>query len=192
MAGVFPTIHNLAMRTCDVSPDGSTLLCMHGHRVARIDTKTGTERDPSSGLSQPSGVTWSPDGKRLFTRAVRHDRTWTAWDAVTGKRLYDVLPTGFVSNNEWKMMPDLFFIHGGKELVAGLEKSEKTERIGARIPGVRRGDRQAAATIGRATTEGAFSVVHPDRRRAGWVVRGHAGLHHFRHIGPARRRPREH
>ncbi|HEX3150368.1 MAG TPA: sigma-70 family RNA polymerase sigma factor, partial [Gemmataceae bacterium] len=43
--GMFPTIHNLAMRTCDVSPDGSTLLCMHGHRVARIDAATGTERD---------------------------------------------------------------------------------------------------------------------------------------------------
>lgn len=128
--GTFPTIHNLAMRTCDVSPDGSTLLCMHGHRVARIDTATGTERDPATGLSRPSGVTWSPDGKRLFTRAVRHDRTWTAWDPATGKRLYDVLPTGFVKDNEWKMMPDLFFINGGKELVAGLEKSEKTERIG--------------------------------------------------------------
>jgi RNA polymerase sigma factor (sigma-70 family) len=128
--GMFPTIHNLAMRTCDVSPDGSTLLCMHGHRVARIDTATGTERDPHTGLSRPSGVTWSPDGKRLFTRAVRHDRTWTAWDAATGNRLYDLLPTGFVTNNEWKMMPDLFFINGGKELVAGLEKSEKTERIG--------------------------------------------------------------
>jgi RNA polymerase sigma factor (sigma-70 family) len=128
--GMFPTIHNLAMRTCDVSPDGSTLLCMHGHRVARIDTATGTERDPPTGLSRPSGVTWSPDGKRLFTRAVRHDRTWTAWDPSTGKRLYDLLPTGFVTDNEWKMMPDLFFINGGKDLVAGLEKSEKSERIG--------------------------------------------------------------
>ena len=129
--GMFPTVHNLAMRTCDVSPDGSTLLCMHGHRVARIDTATGKERDPPDGLSRPSGVTWSPDGKRLFTRAVRHDRTWTAWDPA-GKRLYDLLPTGFVSDNEWKMMPDLFFINGGKELVAGLEKSEKTERVGAK------------------------------------------------------------
>jgi RNA polymerase sigma factor (sigma-70 family) len=128
--GVFPTVHNLAMRTCDVSPDGSTLLCMHGHRVARIDTTTGTERDPPTGLSRPSGVTWSPDGKRLFTRAVRHDRTWTAWDPATGTRLYDLLPTGYVANNEWKMMPDLFFINGGKELVAGLEKSEKNERVG--------------------------------------------------------------
>ncbi|HKB00565.1 MAG TPA: sigma-70 family RNA polymerase sigma factor [Gemmataceae bacterium] len=128
--GVFPTVHNLAMRTCDASPDGSTLLCMHGHRVARVDTATGTERDPPDGLSRPSGVTWSPDGKRLFTRADRHDRTWTAWDPTTGKRLYDLLPIGFVTNNEWKMMPDLFFINGGKELVAGLEKSEKTERVG--------------------------------------------------------------
>jgi len=128
--GMFPTVHNLAMRTCDVSPDGTTLLCMHGYRVARIDTATGTERDPPTGLSRPSGVTWSPDGKLLFTRAVRHDRTWTAWDPATGKRLYDLLPTGYVSDNEWKMMPDLFFINGGKELVAGLEKSEKTERIG--------------------------------------------------------------
>jgi len=128
--GLFPTIHNLAMRTCDVSPDGSTLLCMHGHRVARIDTATGTERDPPTGLSRPSGVTWSPDGQRLFTRAVRHDRTWMAWDPVTGKRLYELLPTGFVADNEWKMMPDLFFINGGRELVAGLEKSEKTERVG--------------------------------------------------------------
>lgn len=128
--GMFPTIHNLAMRTCDISPDGATLLCMHGHRVARINAATGTERDPSIGLSRPSGVTWSPDGKRLFTRAVRHDRTWTAWDPVSGKRLFELLPTGFVADNEWKMMPDLFFINGGRELVAGLEKSEKTERIG--------------------------------------------------------------
>ncbi len=128
--GMFPTIHNLAMRTCDVSPDGSTLLCMHGYRVARINTATGTERDPHTGLSLPSGITWSPDGKRLFTRAVRHDRTWTAWDPATGTRLYDLLPTGFVKDNEWKMMPDLFFINGGRELVAGLEKSEKTERVG--------------------------------------------------------------
>lgn len=130
--GMFPTIHGLAMRTCDVSPDGSTLLCMHGHRVARIDAATGTERNPPTGLSRPSGVTWSPDGKRLFTRAVGHDRTWTAWDPATGKRLYDVLPTGFVADNEWKMMPDLFFINGGRELVAGLEKSEKTERVGSK------------------------------------------------------------
>jgi len=128
--GMFPTIHNLAMRTCDVSPDGSTLLCMHGHRVARINSATGTERDPPTGLSRPSGVTWSPDGKRLFTRAVNHDRTWTAWDPATGKRLYDLLPVGFVADNEWKMMPDLFFINGGRELVAGLVKSEKTERVG--------------------------------------------------------------
>ena len=53
----------------------------------------------------PAGLTWSPDGKTLFTRAVRHERTWTAWDAVTGKRLYDLQPTGFVTGDDWKMMP---------------------------------------------------------------------------------------
>ena len=58
------------------------------------------------------------------------ERTWTAWDAATGKRLYDLRPTGFVADNEWKMMPDLFFIAGGKEIVAGLVKAERTERVG--------------------------------------------------------------
>jgi hypothetical protein len=128
--GVFPTVHNFSMRTCDLSPDGSTLLCIHGHRIARIDAATGTERDPPAGPSRPAGITWSPDGKLLFTRVVNAERTWTAWDARTGKRLYDLRPTGFVADNEWKMMPDLFFIAGGKEIVAGLVKAERTERVG--------------------------------------------------------------
>src|SRR5205814_6312761 len=72
----------------------------------------------------------SPDGRTLFTRTERHDRTWTAWDAASGRRRFDLLPTGFVTGEEWKMMPDLFFIGVGREVVAGLEKSESTERVG--------------------------------------------------------------
>jgi RNA polymerase sigma factor (sigma-70 family) len=130
--GVFRTVHTVAMNLCDVSPDGATLLCRHGHRVARLDAATGKELDPSDDPSRPADLTWSPDGKILFTRAERHERTWTAWDAATGKRLYELQPTGLVADNDWKMMPELFFIKGGKEIVAGLVKSESTERTGPR------------------------------------------------------------
>jgi RNA polymerase sigma factor (sigma-70 family) len=126
----FRTVHTVRMRLCDVSPDGTTVLARHGHALARIDARTGTERDPPDGPAHPPTVVWSPDGRRLFVRAERHDRTWTAWDAATGKRLFDLLPTGLVADDNWKMMPDLFFIRGGKEIVAGVVLAESTERSG--------------------------------------------------------------
>ncbi|HEY8505189.1 MAG TPA: WD40 repeat domain-containing protein, partial [Gemmataceae bacterium] len=126
----FRTAHTVRVALCDVSPDGTTGLARCGHALVRIGAKTGTERDPPDGPSAPPGVVWSPDGKLLFTRTGRHDRTWTAWEAASGKRLHDLIPTGFVADDDWKLMPDLFFIRGGKEIVAGLEKSESTERVG--------------------------------------------------------------
>jgi WD40 repeat protein len=126
----FRTTHTVRMRLCDISPDGSTVLVRHGHALARLDARAGTERDPPDAPAVPPDLVWSPDGRTLFTRAERHDRTWTAWDAAGGRRLYDLLPTGFVTNEDWKMMPDLFFLGGGKTIVAGLEKCESTERIG--------------------------------------------------------------
>jgi RNA polymerase sigma factor (sigma-70 family) len=130
--GLFRSVHTVVMAMCDVSPDGSTILCRHGHRVARLDAATGKELDPSDDPSKPAGLTWSPDGRMLFTRAERHERTWTAWDAATGKRLFDLQPTGLVENENWKMLPDLFFIKGGKEIVVGIEKSESTEQSAAK------------------------------------------------------------
>jgi WD40 repeat protein len=128
--GTFRTIHTVRMRLSDVSPDGATVLVRHGHALSRLDARIGTERDPPDGPSAPQGLVWSPDGKMVFTRAVRHDRTWTAWDARDGRRLFDLLPTGFVADDNWKMQPDLFFLGGGRELVASLERSESTERSG--------------------------------------------------------------
>ena len=128
--GTFRTVHTVAMKLSDVSPDGSVILCRHGHRVARLDAATGKELDPSDDPSMPADLTWSPDGRMMFTRTVRHERTWTAWEAATGKRLYDLQPAGLVAGDDWKMMPDLFFIKGGKEIVAGLVRSESTERTG--------------------------------------------------------------
>ena len=130
--GRFRTVHTVAMKLSDISPDGSTILCRHGHRVARLDAATGKELDPSDDPSKPAGLTWSPDGRTLFTRAVRHERTWTAWDAATGKRLFDLQPTGLVADENWKMLPDLFFIKGGKEIVVGIEKNESTETSAAK------------------------------------------------------------
>jgi hypothetical protein len=130
--GTFRTVHTVAMKLSDVSPDGSVILCRHGHRVARLDAATGKELDPSDDPSMPADLTWSPDGRVLFTRADRHERTWTAWDAATGKRLHDLQPGGFVAGDDWKMMPEMFFIKGGQEIVVGLIRSESTERTGPR------------------------------------------------------------
>jgi RNA polymerase sigma factor (sigma-70 family) len=130
--GLFRSVHTVVMAMCDVSPDGSTILCRHGHRVARLDAATGKELDPSDDPSKPAGLTWSPDGRMLFTRAERHERTWTAWDATTGKSLFDLQPAGLVENENWKMLPDLFFIKNGKEIVVGIEKSESTEQSAAK------------------------------------------------------------
>src|SRR5262249_9733586 len=128
--------HTVSMRLCDVTPDGTTLLVRHGHALARLDAKTGTERDPPDPPATPASLVWSPDGRMLFTRSqaqahsVAQDRTWTAWEVASGKRLYDLRPTGYVTDDDWKMLPDLFFVRGGKEIVVGLEKAESTERVG--------------------------------------------------------------
>jgi RNA polymerase sigma factor (sigma-70 family) len=130
--GLFRSVHTVTMHLSDVSPDGSTLLCWHGLRVARLDAATGKELDPSDDPSKPAGLTWSPDGRMLFTRAERHERTWTAWDAATGKRLFDLQPGSLAADENWKMQPDLFFINNGKEIVVGIEKSESTEQSAAK------------------------------------------------------------
>jgi RNA polymerase sigma factor (sigma-70 family) len=126
----FRTLHTVRAQLCDVSPDGGTVLVRHGRALSRLDARTGTERDPPDAPSAPPDLAWSPDGKTLWTRAERHDRTWTAWDPASGRRLYDLLPAGFVTDDNWKLLPDLFFLPGGKEILAGLEKSESTERVG--------------------------------------------------------------
>jgi WD40 repeat protein len=127
---VFRTVHTVRTQLCDVSPDGATVLVRHGHGLSPLDAKTGTERHPEQPPSTPTGLVWSPDGGKVFTRKTNHDRTWTAWDAATGKRLYDLRPDGFVTGDDWKMLPDLFFLAGGREVVACVERSEMTERIG--------------------------------------------------------------
>ena len=124
------TIHTVRMDMCDVSPDGASLLIRHGHALALFDARTGAERNMADAPSLPSRIVWSPDGAKIFTRVERHDRTWTAWNAATGARLYDLQPTGFVEDDDWKMLPDMFFITGGREIVVGLEKKESTEGIG--------------------------------------------------------------
>ncbi|QJW97436.1 sigma-70 family RNA polymerase sigma factor [Frigoriglobus tundricola] len=126
----FRTLHTVRVALCDVSPDGSTVLVRHGHGLSRLDAKTGAERDPTEPPSVPSGLVWSPDGRTLFTRAENHDRTWTAWAAATGKRLYDLRPTGFVKGDDWKMTPGLFFIRRGREIAVCLERAESTEKAG--------------------------------------------------------------
>jgi RNA polymerase sigma factor (sigma-70 family) len=128
----FRTLHTVRVELCDVSPDGSTVLVRHGHGLSRLDAKTGAERDPEQPPSAPSDLFWAPDGKTLFTRAVNHERTWTAWEASSGKRLYDLRPTGFVKNEDWKMTPGLFFIRGGKEIAVCLENRESTEQSGSK------------------------------------------------------------
>jgi RNA polymerase sigma factor (sigma-70 family) len=126
----FRTVHTVRVSLCDVSQDGKTVLARHGNILAPLDAATGTERSPAAAPSSPPGLVWSPDGKALFTRAGRHDRTWTAWDATTGNRKFDLLPTGFAADDNWKMLPDLFFLPNGREAVLGLERSESTERVG--------------------------------------------------------------
>jgi WD40 repeat protein len=126
----FRTMHTVGTRLCDISADGSTLLARHGHALALLDARTGTERPAPYGPPMPAGLQWSPDGKQLFTRRLHHDRTWTAWDAASGKRLYDLQPTGDVQDGDWKMLPGLFFLRGGKEMAACLERTESTERVG--------------------------------------------------------------
>ncbi|AMV29611.1 ECF RNA polymerase sigma factor SigE [Gemmata sp. SH-PL17] len=158
----FRTLHTVRVQLCDVSPDGATVLVRHGHGLSRLDAKTGTERDPIDAPSVPTGLVWAPDGRTLFTRAVNHDRTWTAWDAGSGKRLYDLLPTGFAANENWKMLPDLFFIGGGKEIVAGLENSESTERSGSKeLLVFDAGTGQCKRRLGAPLPDETFRWMHP-------------------------------
>ena len=124
------TIHTVRMDMCDVSPDGASLLIRHGHGVSLFDAATGAERNVTEAPALPSGIVWSPDGTKIFTRVERHDRTWTAWNASTGARLFDLQPTGFTQDDDWKLLPDMFFISGGREIVVGLEKRESTEGAG--------------------------------------------------------------
>jgi WD40 repeat protein len=126
----FRTLHTVRAMLCDVSPDGSTLLVRHGCALSRLDARTGTEREPPDAPSAPPDLVWSPDGQTLWTRAPHHDRTWTAWGPATGRRLHDLLPGRFVIDDNWKLLPDLFFLGGGKEIVAGLEKSEPPDAVG--------------------------------------------------------------
>jgi RNA polymerase sigma factor (sigma-70 family) len=128
----FRTYHTAVVKLSDISPDGKVLLCRHGHRLLRLDAATGKELDPPDDPSMPGDVIWSPDGRKLFTRTERHDRTWTAWDAKTGQRLYHLQPTGVVPDDNWKLMPDLFFIHDDKEIVAGIDRDESNERSGTK------------------------------------------------------------
>jgi RNA polymerase sigma factor (sigma-70 family) len=124
------TFHTVRMELCDLSPDGTTLLLRCGQALSLLDAASGAERNRAESPATPAGIVWSPDGTKLFTRRTRTDRTWTAWDGTSGKRLYDLQPTGFIANQDWKMLPDLFFVNGGKEIAACLEKSESTERSG--------------------------------------------------------------
>ena len=126
----FRTTHTVRMRLCDISADGAILLMRHGHALSLVDAKTGTERDTAPSPAVPTDMVWSPSGQTLFTRTARQDRTWTAWEAATGKRLYELQPTGLVKGDDWKMLPDLFFLKGGKEIAVCIEKVESTERVG--------------------------------------------------------------
>ena len=35
--GIFPTVHSVAMKLSDVSPDGSVILCLHGHSNTKLN-----------------------------------------------------------------------------------------------------------------------------------------------------------
>lgn len=128
----FRTTHTVRMRLCDISSDGTTLLMRCGHALAFIDAGTGAERDRAPAPTIPTEMVWSPDGHTLFARTEDHDRTWTAWEAASGKRLYDMQPTEFVIGNEWKMTSDLFFLRGGREIAICVEKVESAEGVGSK------------------------------------------------------------
>jgi RNA polymerase sigma factor (sigma-70 family) len=158
----FRTLHTVRARLCDISQDGATLLIRHGRALSRLDARTGTERDPPDAPSAPPELVWSPDGKVLWTRAERHDRTWTAWDAASGRRLHDLLPGGLVTDDNWKLLPDLFFLPSGKEIVAGLEKSESTERNGPKeLLVFEAGTGRCLRRLGDPLPQDTFRVMHP-------------------------------
>ncbi len=126
------TVHSVRTELCDISADGSSLLVRQGQGLALYDAKTGAERNPAESPSVPTGMVWTPDGTKLFTRATNLDRTWTAWEVASGQRLYDMQPAGFVDDDNWKLNPDLFFIRDGREIVVVLEKAESTEGTGTK------------------------------------------------------------
>jgi RNA polymerase sigma factor (sigma-70 family) len=136
---VSPALYGVAMRQHDLSSDGSTILFSSGNKLGFLDTKTGHERNMGAAPGRPASMIWSPDGKILFTRVDEHagehknarERTWTAWEVATGKQRYYLQPTHLKDDN-WKMLPDLFFMSGGKEILVGIELTNSHESSAAK------------------------------------------------------------
>jgi RNA polymerase sigma factor (sigma-70 family) len=128
---VAPTFISGGMLSRDLSPDGGTLLTCIGNSLALLDAKTGIQRNAAPSPCGAAEMAWSPDAKILFTRVEDRwrERTWTAWEVATGKQLYHLLPPASEDNN-WKMLPGLFFLAKGKEVMTCLEKSNSSERAG--------------------------------------------------------------
>jgi RNA polymerase sigma factor (sigma-70 family) len=128
---VAPTFISGGMKSRDLSPDGDTLLACIGNSLALLDAKTGVQRDAAPSPCGAAEMVWSPDAKILFTRVEDRwrERTWTAWEVATGKRLYHLLPPASEDNN-WKMLPGLFFLGKGTEVMTCLERSNSSERAG--------------------------------------------------------------
>lgn len=128
--GVAPTWFGGGMLSQDISPDGSTMLLSVANGLTLLDTRTGVERELAVSPAENSQVRWSPDGKIILTRSASYalERTWTAWDAATGKKLYHVQPGEHFPGDEWKFTEHLFFINGGKEFLACLDKSRPHDR----------------------------------------------------------------
>ena len=128
---VAPTFISGGMKSRDLSPDGDTLLACIGNSLALIDAKTGIQRNAAPSPCGAAEMVWSPDAKILFTRVEERwrERTWTAWEVATGKQLYHLLPPASEDNN-WKMLPGLFFLGKGQEVMTCLEKSNSSERAG--------------------------------------------------------------
>ncbi len=126
-----PTFISGGMKSRDLSPDGGTLLTCIGNSLALLDAKTGMQRNAAPSPCGAAEMVWSPDAKILFTRVEERwrERTWTAWEVATGKQLYHLLPPASEDNN-WKMLPGLFFMAKGKEVMTCLEKSNSSERAG--------------------------------------------------------------
>lgn len=126
-----PTFISGGMLSRDLSPDGGTLLTCIGNSLALLDAKTGIQRNAAPSPCGAAEMAWSPDAKILLTRVEERwrERTWTAWDVATGKQLYHLLPPASEDNN-WKMLPGLFFMSNGKEMMTCLEKSNSSERAG--------------------------------------------------------------
>ena len=128
---VAPTFISGGMLSRDLSPDGGTLLACIGNSLALIDAKTGIQRNTAPSPCGAAEMVWSPDAKILFTRVGERfrERTWTAWEVATGKQLYHLVPPASEDNN-WKMLPGLFFMGKGKEVTTCVEKSNSSERAG--------------------------------------------------------------